>query len=154
ELVAFDASGSSGAECLTLAQRLARVANACLAASARAISRAAECGVVDRPADVLARAGGGTLGAARAMLETVDAVGDLPATDAALRSGEISLAQAEEIVSMPAHEQELLALARSSGLGPVRDRARKARMAARDPKELYKNQQESREFRHWRDKYG
>jgi hypothetical protein len=64
------------------------------------------------------------------------------------------LAQAAEIVSVPGHESELLELARSSALGPVRDRARKRRLAAIDPAELYAAQRKTRDGQHWRDELG
>ena len=154
ELALFDPGSCSGADCLTLGQRLARVANACAAASARAAARAKTCGVADRPEEVLARASGNTLTAARSALETLEFVEELPATDAAMRSGEISLAQAAEIASVPEYENELLALARRSTLGSVRDRARKHRLASKDPKKLHKEQRKGREFSHWRDRLG
>jgi HNH endonuclease/Domain of unknown function (DUF222) len=148
-VVSFDAQSCIPSERERYAQRFARLANACLAASARAA--AGSCG---RPEELLARAAGTTVAAARSSLATVELVEECPATDAAVRSGEVSLAQAAEIVSVPGHESELLELARSSALGPVRDRARKRRLAAIDPAELYAAQRKTRDGQHWRDELG
>ncbi len=69
-------------------------------------------------------------------------------------SGEVSLAQAAEIASVPEHEAELLEVARSSGLRAVRDQARKRRLAGIDPDALYAKQRAAREFVHWKDELG
>jgi hypothetical protein len=57
---------------------------------------------------------------------------DCPDTQAAALAGEVSLPQAAEITrteaEVPGSEGELLALARRSGLGAVRDQARKRRV--------------------------
>src|SRR6266513_5254511 len=127
-LGSFDPALYAGEDCALLAERLARAAKACETASARAAARAAACGRVDgAPAEFLARVGGCTTGAARTALATVEAVGACPQTEVALRTGEVSLAQAAEIASVPEHEDELLGLARSSSLRAVRDRARTVR---------------------------
>jgi len=106
------------------------------------------------PAEFLARVGGCTTGAARTALATVEAVGACPQTEVALRTGEVSLAQAAEIASVPEHEDELLELARSSGLRALKDGARKRRLAGIDPEELYAQQQAAQEFVHWKDELG
>jgi hypothetical protein len=87
-------------------------------------------------------------------LETVQSVAACPQTEIALLSGEVSLGQAAEIASVPEHEAELLELARSSGLRVLKDAARKRRLAAIDPEELYAKQQAAREFVHWKDELG
>jgi hypothetical protein len=154
-LGSFEPTLYSGEDCAALATRFARAAKACEAASARAAARAAECGRVGgSPAEFLARVGGCTTGAARTALETVQSVAACPQTEVALLSGEVSLAQAAQIASVPDHEAELLELARSSGLPTVRDAARKHRLAAIDPEELYATQQAAQEFVHWIDELG
>jgi hypothetical protein len=158
-LAEFEPGRYSGADCAELAELLATTAKCCETASVRAAARAAECGAHrDRgdasAADWLARAGGSTSGQAKAALETVKKVEECPATQTALCAGEVSLAQAGEIASVPDHEAELLALARTSGLGAVKDAARKRRLAGIDPEELAARQQAAREFVHWKDGLG
>ena len=72
----------------------------------------------------------------------------------AVLAGEVSLAQAAQIVSLPEHETELLAMARRSGLRAVRDTARKRRLAAIPPEELAARQRAARRFVHWKDELG
>jgi hypothetical protein len=154
-LASFDPAFYSGEDCAVLAARLARGAKACETASARAAARASGCGRVDLPpSEFLARVGGCTTGAARTALATVQSVSACPHTESALLAGEVSLAQAAEIASVPEHEVELLGLARSAGLRAVKDAARKRRLAGIDPEELYSKQQASREFVHWKDELG
>jgi hypothetical protein len=84
----------------------------------------------------------------------VHQVEESPATRAALIAGEVSLAQAAEVASLPAHEAELLAVAKSSGLRAVKDLARKRRCEGIDPEVLHARQLAAREFKHWRDELG
>jgi hypothetical protein len=91
---------------------------------------------------------------ARAALETVKQLEACPATRDAVTAGEVSLAQAAEITSVPEHEAELLALARESGLRAVKDTARKRRVEGIDPDELHAKQHAAREFVHWKDELG
>ncbi len=83
----------------------------------------------------------------------MQSVAACPRTEIALRSGEVSLAQAAEIASVPEFEAELLGVARSSGLRAVKDAARKRRLAGIDPEELYAKRH-GREFVHWKDELG
>jgi hypothetical protein len=76
------------------------------------------------------------------------------ATRDALAAGDVSLAQAAEIASVPEHEVELLQVARSSGLRPVKDTARRRRRERVDPKALHAQQHAAREFVHWKDELG
>jgi hypothetical protein len=69
-------------------------------------------------------------------------------------AGEVSLAQAAEITSVPEHETELLELARESGLRAVKDTARRRRVEGIDPEELHAKQHAAREFVHWKDELG
>ncbi len=158
-LIAFDPSLWSGSDCADLAERFARGAKVCETASARAASRAVECGAhrertgASAP-EWLARVSGSKAGAARTALETVKLLDACPATRDALVAGEVSLAQAAEITSVPEHEAELLALARESGLRVVKDTARKRRLEGIDPEELHEKQHAAREFVHWKDAMG
>jgi len=163
ELAAFDPLLHSAETCAALVEQLARTENAVHVARTRAAARAGECGAhrlrgFADPSDWVANASGSTIRSARAELEAVDAVMSLAATNDALLVGEVSLAQAAEIArteaEVPGCEAELLAVAREGSLGAVRDRARKCRVAAIDPDELYAKQQERREGLHWRDELG
>jgi hypothetical protein len=159
----FDPARWSGAQCAALVEELSAVGNACASAAARAAARAGSCsahrhaGFAD-PADWLARTTGSSLGAAAAALRTAYAVDACPATRDALVAGELSLAQAEEIVrtevAKPGSEAELLGVAASAGLGTLRERARARRMEGVDRDQLYRRQREAQTFRHWRDDLG
>ncbi len=158
-LADFEPGRYSGRECVQLAERLARAAKACETASVRAAARAAECGADRSPgdasvADWLARVSGSTTGQARSALETIKNVESCRETQHALIEGEVSLAQAGEIASVPGHEQELLGVARVSGLGAVRDAARKRRLEGIDPEELSAKQHAARELVHSKDGLG
>ena len=128
-LSAFDPALRSGTDCADLAERLARGAKACEAASARAAARAVDCGAHRSRTDAtapewFARVSGSSAGSARGVLDTIARLEGCSATREALAAGDVSLAQAAEITSVPEHETELLQLARSSGLRPVKDTAR------------------------------
>jgi hypothetical protein len=162
-LAGFDPAVVSGAHCAAVAEALARTEKACRAARALAAARAAagrahrERGFADA-ADWLAALSGGTRAEARSALDTAEALESCPQTQAAARAGEVSLAQAAEIAraetEVPGAEGELLTLARRSGLGPVREEARKRRLGAVDPSDLHRRQRAARRFRHWRDDLG
>ena len=163
ELVDFDPARLSGADCARVAGELARTEKACAAARARAATRAADCrahrerGYGDA-ADWLAAVSGGGRGEARSELETARAMEDSDLIKAAAVAGEVSLAQAGEIArteaEVPGTEGELLALARRSGLGAVREEGRRQRLGALDPADLHRRQHAARRFRHWRDGLG
>jgi hypothetical protein len=150
-------------ECAGAAERLAATRKACEMAEARLVARAAgsgihrELGFADA-GDWLATVRGSTTGEARRVLETVSTVAASPETRDALVAGEVSLAQAHVIVAteaeVPGSEGELVALARQGSLGVVRDRARKRRVEALTPEELYATQRARRECTHWRDELG
>jgi hypothetical protein len=162
-LAGFDPALWLGADCARLAEELAATEKACGAARALAAARAAasrahqERGYGDA-ADWLAAVTGHGRGEAKADLDTARALGELPATRAAVVAGEVSLAQAGEVVrteaEVPGTEADLLALARRAGLGPLREEARTRRLAAVDPDDLHRRQLAARRFRHWRDGLG
>jgi hypothetical protein len=145
-LEAFDPVCWPVRACSDLVDVLARATKACEVATARAAARAG------MDATAVARAGGCTTGAARAALTTLQAAE--PETLRALAGGEVSLTQAAHVVSAPGHEAELLGVARSSGLGALKDAARKHRLAAIDPEELHARQHAARRARHWRTDLG
>jgi hypothetical protein len=159
ELAVFEPALRSGSDCADLAERLAWAAKSCAAASARAAARAVDCGAHRSRGDArapewFARVSGSSAGSARAALDTVVLLNGCPATRDAVAGGEVSLAQAAEIVAIPEHEPELLAVARGSGLRAVKDTARKRRIEGIDPEELHAKQHAAREFVHWKDELG
>jgi hypothetical protein len=87
-------------------------------------------------AEYLARRSGTSVGAARGGLETSKRLRALPATEAAVRRGELSSAQAETVAGAaavnPAAEVSLLETARRSTLTELRQQANRAK-AAGDP---------------------
>jgi hypothetical protein len=146
-----------------LAEELAGLENACGAARVRLAARASLGGAhrargFADVADWMANSAGGTRREARRALDVGAAVECCPDTRDALRTGEVSLEQADEIVrtvaQVPSVEPELLALAKHASLGALREVARERRLAAIDPDELYAHQHKAREFSHWRDGMG
>ena len=81
----------------------------------------------------LARRSGVSIGNAMATLETAARLPELPGVDRAVRAGELSAVQANEIASAagadPGAEAELLAVARDDGFA-LRDRCRRVKAAA------------------------
>jgi len=162
-LASFEPEAFSGDDCATLSEELGRAEKACAAARVRAAARAAETGAHHRrghanAADWLARIAGSSVGQARAALDTAGALREGPATKEALVAGELSLAQAGEITrteaACPGTEAELVALAKGSSLGVLRDSARARRHRAIDPEDLHARQHTARGLRHWRDDLG
>jgi len=151
----FEPSSLAASECAVLADELARAAKVCETASARAAARAVKCGGTEASiAESVARAGGRSLGATRAAIAVVKEVESCPATRDALHAGELSLAQAQEIASVPAHEQELLGVARSCGLRGLKERARKLKLDDTYPDELHDKQHAAQRVQHWQDELG
>ena len=114
-----------------------------LASSAKTLlaTRVDESGVWQRAGDrsapeYLARKSGTSLGAARSSLETSKRVRDLPHTRSAMRRGELSRSQADEITgaaaAKPDAERSLLSTAAGSSLSELRERCARTRAAA-DP---------------------
>src|SRR5262249_49745485 len=96
-----------------------------------------------------ARASGSTPKAARAAMAAVVSLDELPATENALLAGQISPAQANAIAEAPEHEDELLAMARAGGLGPVRTTARNHLLRKMAPEELHDRQHAAAHARHY-----
>ena len=107
-------------------------------------------------AEHLARESGGSVGAARAGLETSKRLCRLPATEAAVRRGELSRAQAEAITDAaavnPGAEQALLEAAGTGNLAELRDKANRAKAAADpDPDASHRRIHRERRVRRWTD---
>ena len=106
----------------------------------------------------LARRAGASVGAAMATLETAERLQELPGVDSAVRAGELSAVQANEIASAaaadPGAEAELLATA-SDGVAGLREKCRQVKAAAA-PDELARHRalHASRSLRHWSDPDG
>src|SRR5438309_7981867 len=82
----------------------------------------------------LARRSGVSIGSALATLETAARLPELPGVDRALRAGELSAVQANEIASAagadPGAQAELVRVARRDGLTGLRDKCRRVKAAA------------------------
>src|SRR5439155_5670583 len=107
----------------------------------------------------LARRSGTSTGSAMATLETAARLPELPAVDRAVRAGELSAAQANEIASAagadPGAQAELVQVARRDGFTRLRDKCRQVRAAAA-PDEMARHRaiHASRSLRHWSDPDG
>src|SRR5437879_4227020 len=107
----------------------------------------------------LARRAGSSVGPAMATLETAARLDELPAVNAALRAGELSPVQANEIASAAGADAgagaELVAVARSDGFTGLRDKCRRVKAAAA-PDEMARHRaiHASRSLRHWSDPDG
>jgi hypothetical protein len=162
-LIGFSPEGLSGEGCAVVVEELATTEKVCAVARVRAAARAGECGVHREwgfadVADWMGRAVGSTAGAAKAALDTVAAVSQQPEVTAALVAGEVSLAQARELVRTeavcPGSTADLLEVARREGLRSLKEEARERRARAIDPEELHRLQHSAKSFRHWRTSLG
>jgi hypothetical protein len=81
-----------------------------------------------------------------------------PDVKAALESGELSLAQARELMrteaACPGSAAELLETAKGQSFRTLKEEARGRRVRAIDPEELHTLQHEAQLFRHWRTSLG
>ena len=152
----FEADRWSGADCAAIAEELALAEKACAAARVRAAARALECNAGD--VEWVARTSGSTAAEARAMLSTVTTAAGCPATNDALASGVVSLAQAREIVraesAAPGSETALLEVAATSGFAGLRAATRRVVLGAIDRDELHAEQRRVRSVQHWVDELG
>ena len=123
-----------------LVDLLAEASRLCDGATTRLAGRVAQTRVwaergARSPAEWIARATGAPMGEAIGMIETAAYLADLPATEAALRDGLLSPAQAHAVVqgasADPTAEAELLAAAEHSSLRRLRERSRVVEAAAR-----------------------
>jgi len=106
-LVSFQPEVYSGEDCATLAEKLAAIEKVSAFARVQAATRAGQCGVHRERgfadvSDWMARATGSTAGAAKATLETAAALESQPEVKAALETGELSFAQARELIKTEA----------------------------------------------------
>ncbi len=157
-LVSFRPEACSGEECAVVVEELAAVEKVSAAARVRAAARAGSCGAHRERgfADVsgwMARATGSTAGSAKAALETAAALESQPEVKAALDAGELSFAQARELVkteaAVPGSTADLLDVAKGQSLRALRDESRDRRLRAIDPEELHAMQHAAMHHRHW-----
>jgi hypothetical protein len=157
-LVAFQPESYSGEDCAVLVEELAAVEKVSAAARVRAAAQAGSCGAHRERgfadvSDWMARATGSTAGAAKAALETAAALESQPEARAALDAGELSFAQARELVkteaAVPGSTAALLDLAKGQSLRTLKDEARDRRLRAIDPEELHARQHAAMYHRHW-----
>jgi hypothetical protein len=162
-LVHFKADVLSGEACADLAEELATTEKVCAAARVRAAARAGACGVHKERgfadvSDWMARASGSTAGSAKAALGTAAALESQPETKAAVEAGELSLAQARELVrteaECPGSAADLLEVAKQHSLKTLKEQARDRRVRAIDAEELHRLQHAAMHARHWRNRLG
>ena len=104
----------------------------------------------------LAATGGTTVGHARATVETSAHLEEFPETEAALRGGELSEVQVNEVVSAarsdPSAERLLLDSAKRDGVRGLKDQCARVRAGACvDEAARYQAIHDARSLRHWRD---
>jgi hypothetical protein len=108
--------------------------------------------------DWMARASGSTASSAKAALDTAAALETHPEAKAALDAGELSLAQARELVrteaECPGAAADLLDIAKQNSLKTLKEQARDRRVRAIDPEELHALQHAAQHARHWRTHLG
>jgi len=163
DLVDFQPDACSGDDCAALVEELATTEKVCAAARVRAAARAGACGVHKERgfadvSDWMARASGSSAGSAKVALETAAALESQPEAKAALEAGELSMAQARELVrteaECPGSAAELLDVARQNSLKTLKEQARDRRVRAIDPEELHRRQHAAMHARHWRTSLG
>jgi hypothetical protein len=162
-LVSFQPDDYPGATCAVLVEELAAVEKVSAAARLRAAARAGSCGAhrergFAHVSDWMARATGSTTGSAQAALETVAALESQPEAKAALDAGELSLAQARELVrteaAVPGSSADLLDVAKDQSLRTLKDEARGRRLRAIAPEDLHAMQHARMCHRHWKTAVG
>jgi hypothetical protein len=157
-LVAFQPAEYSGDDCAVLVEELAAAEKVSAAARVRAAARAGECGAhrergFAEASDWIARATGSTAGSAKATLDTATALESQPEAKAALEAGELSFAQARELVrteaAVPGSTSGLLDVARTESFRTLKEKARDRRVRAIDPEELHARQHAAMSHRTW-----
>jgi hypothetical protein len=153
----WDAETCSGSDALAITEELGGVRRLADGMVARAAKRVADTGAFglegDRSAaEAVERLVGISASEAKRAIAVADKLDRLPATDAALRSGEISSREADLIVAAAADEPEIerdLLRAAAQGVVPLRDAAVAARAAREDQAERAARQHRARSFRMW-----
>ncbi|HKF90749.1 MAG TPA: hypothetical protein VKC52_04630 [Acidimicrobiia bacterium] len=158
----LDPSLLDGTQARRLVEALAAIERLAAAGKALAMRRVeetrawADSGSFRDAADWLAATGGTTVGHARATVETAAHLEEFPETEAALRGGELSEVQVNEVVSAaqadPSAERLLLDSAKRDGVRGLKDQCARVRAAAcEDESARYQAIHDARSLRHWRD---
>ena len=159
----FDAgalAGEAAVEVLDLFGEVERLgaAGAALAAGRVEATRAWQGSGTRSAAHFVAERCGSSVRSAVVALETARRLESLPATDEALRSGKLSMAQANEIASTagerPEKEAELVAAAGSDTLPALQEKCRAVRAEGTAGVEGYERVRKNRYLRHWTDAEG
>ncbi len=147
-----------------LTESFARMERLCSAGKALTARRMANSGVWKKdgersPAHWLAKRVGTTVGDAVATIETAERLAELPATEAAVRKGELSEVQTKEIASAasaaPETEKELLDVAGREGMATLKQQCARVKAASSDDEVDRYNRIFSRRYlRHWSDTDG
>ena len=157
-LVSFRPELHSGEDCAVLVEELAELKKVSEATLARAAARAGACGGHRERGfsdvyDWVARATGSTAASAKTAMATVAALESQPDAKAALDAGEISFAQARELVrteaAVPGSTAALLDVAKGQSLRTLKEQARDRRVRAIDPEELHARQHAAMYHRTW-----
>jgi len=145
----FDACALSPEAATRVIDQLGAIRRAVDGMLGKAAKRVAETSADNGCAAVGQLLGTGT-GEVRSAVDTAKKLEELPATDAAVRAGQLSSKEATLIADAatlnPAAEEELLRAAKH-GLVPLRDACVAARAAVENPKERGERQHREREFR-------
>jgi hypothetical protein len=155
-----DPSCLDGGQARRLVEDFAAVEKLAAAGKAIAMRRVeetrawADAGSFRDAATWLAATGGTTVGHARATVETAARLEEFPETEAALRDGELSEVQVNEVVSAaradPSAERLLLDSAKRDGVRGLKDQCARVRAAAcPDEAARYQVIHEARSVRHW-----
>lgn len=164
-LAGLDPATLDGASACRLVEAFAELERLAAAGKTLAAGRAAQSGAwagdgAHRDAGAwMAAVTGTTIGQANATLQIAQRLRELPATDAALRAGDLSGLQVEAISAAasadPNAEHALLASAAVNGVKGLKDDcARVAAAACRDEMAQYERIRARRSLRHWRDPDG
>jgi 5-methylcytosine-specific restriction endonuclease McrA len=158
----LDSSRLDGSQARRLVEEFAGIERLAAAGKVLAMRRVeetrawAEDGSFRDAAAWLAATGGTTVGHARAAVEAAARVEEFPETEAALRTGELSAVQVNEVVAAaladPSAERLLLDSARRDGVKGLKDQCARVRAAAcPDEGARYRAIHEARSLRHWRE---
>ena len=155
----------SGTDAVNLYQQSVRVERLAHALKALLAGRIDSSGIWRRSehrtaAAFIAWLDGVGVGEARSLLDTAEALNELPAVEEALRDGRMSGAQTREIAdaarTAPAQQESLIDQAAEGSMTALRNRCRdlKATHAGKDPRATHRRIHNSRHFRHWTDAEG
>ena len=162
-LLSFQPELHSGEDCAAIVEELALVEKLSAVTRIDAALRVKECGAHQERgfadvSDWMARVTGSTAGSAKAALQTVEALESQPEVKAALDAGELSFAQARELVkteaAVPGSTADLLEVAKTESFRTLREQARDRRVRAIDPEELHARQHAAMSLRTWTNALG